>query len=163
MEDGIEFKDSALIGIELDKIWACDCDTMTESLIMDGVETRDDTGFSVSTDDTLAEEVNVSRETKAGVGLKLDSDDETTVEEGKSDSDGILSLVGAVNSACEVESKIGDIDESLETVGYKDGVSVGYSIMLSEVLECEVSSECSVEMKLLEEDDELNDEDDHVE
>lgn len=129
---------------------------------MEGVETRDDTGFSVSTDDTLADDVNVSRETKVGVGLELDSDDET-VERGKPDPDGMLSLVEEVNSACEVESKIGDIDESLETVGYKDGVSVGYSIMLSEVLECEVSSECSVDMMLLEEDDELNDEDDHVE
>lgn len=163
MEDGIELKDSALIGSELDKIWVCDSDNIAESLMMDCVATRDDNGSSVSAVGTLADEVKATEENDTG----------TTVEGGKFDSDGIVELwlAEVVNSACEVDSKIGAIDESLETIGYKDDVSsvmeaiedvsefadvsVGFSIMLSELLECEVSNECSVDVKSFEEDDQV--------
>lgn len=135
------------------------------------MSTRDDNGSPVSTAGTLADGVKTTEDntgTKVELDSTSDSDNGTTVEVGKFDTDGILELVLAetVSSACEVESKIGDIDESVETIGYKDDVSsvmeaiedvseftvvsVGFSIRLSGLLECK-------------DDDELDEADDHVE
>lgn len=172
MEDGIVLNDSALIGIEPDKIWVCDTVNIAESLMLDAVATRDDSGSSVSAAGTLADEVKATEEkdgtgTNVEVGSTSDPDEETTVEGGKFDSDSIVELwlAEGTNSACEVESKIEDFDESLEAIGYKDDVSsvteaiddvsVGLSIMLSELLVCELSTEFPLDVKSFEEDDQV--------